>query len=440
VGKVLDNRLGKAKKLTDVLFKIMKTGISLAKNLIKDVMKQLDRLITGFVNMFDQFTDGLDSMLDSIPKMFEKISENAVKVVRKFFKSLVTAMPKFIRFIVTLFVRTIPRLLKTFNKFFPLIIEAMADGMVEGAKEAGLILSDIFKGKFTIEPDAEAFSNIGAKIMEGASDQLFAVRDLPIVRAAQDEADKLKEAIKDSTGIFIRGVLKAWRALVDFVKGAIKLVEDRVFKPMANIVKNAFQPVIDKVITPLQSIGQKGFQWVKEKIIDPLFNDQPGWLQKFREVVRDFFRDTPEWVTKFKDQLKKLFDFDFGSISGGGSDGKILPGGPFNKGGAIMKLARGGKIPGFQAGGGVDSVPALLTPGEFVINRNAVDALGLDALRGINQGQVPVNNANFGDIIVNVANGSGVDAIDITNRIMDEIRQKSLRGEFVISDRGIRKR
>jgi len=59
----------------------------------------------------------------------------------------------------------------------------------------------------------------------------------------------------------------------------------------------------------------------------------------------------------------------------------------FNEGGAVPKLATGGVIYG---GSGVrDDVPAMLTAGEYVIRREAVQHYGIDNLERINQKQVP---------------------------------------------------
>lgn len=51
----------------------------------------------------------------------------------------------------------------------------------------------------------------------------------------------------------------------------------------------------------------------------------------------------------------------------------------------VKKLASGGHIGGSGTG---DSVPALLTPGEFVINKRAADSIGRDVLHGMNTGKV----------------------------------------------------
>ena len=56
---------------------------------------------------------------------------------------------------------------------------------------------------------------------------------------------------------------------------------------------------------------------------------------------------------------------------------------------SITGFATGGSVPRFAAGGqlparGTDTVPAMLTPGEFVIRKSAVDAVGLGTLNNIN--------------------------------------------------------
>jgi hypothetical protein len=64
-----------------------------------------------------------------------------------------------------------------------------------------------------------------------------------------------------------------------------------------------------------------------------------------------------------------------------------------SKGGLIEPLykAMGGMIPYFMDGGfakGTDTVPAMLTPGEFIMSKYAVDSYGLDNMRKINNGEL----------------------------------------------------
>ena len=45
---------------------------------------------------------------------------------------------------------------------------------------------------------------------------------------------------------------------------------------------------------------------------------------------------------------------------------------------------QGGLVQGYNQGGEVDSVPAMLTPGEFVVTKDAVQKVGVDTLKGLN--------------------------------------------------------
>jgi hypothetical protein len=54
----------------------------------------------------------------------------------------------------------------------------------------------------------------------------------------------------------------------------------------------------------------------------------------------------------------------------------------FAKGGTIRKFATGGFVPG---SGNRDTVPAMLTPGEFVIRKKAVETIGASNLESINR-------------------------------------------------------
>lgn len=99
----------------------------------------------------------------------------------------------------------------------------------------------------------------------------------------------------------------------------------------------------------------------------------------------------------------------------------------------------GGLVPGFAFGG---EVPAMLQPGEFVINKAAVQGLGLGTLSNLNRGMMTGNQEFNFDIKLEV-NADGVpDESFIRQRLVPtlkkELKEASLRGEFVISNKGIR--
>jgi len=91
----------------------------------------------------------------------------------------------------------------------------------------------------------------------------------------------------------------------------------------------------------------------------------------------------------------------------------------------VKKAAGGLIIPkGYAYGGGIygtDTVPAMLTPGEFVVKKSSVDAIGIDKLNTINSGNMPSDSVYNYSINVNVA--TGADANDIARTVMTQIRQ-----------------
>jgi TP901 family phage tail tape measure protein len=104
-------------------------------------------------------------------------------------------------------------------------------------------------------------------------------------------------------------------------------------------------------------------------------------------------------------------------------------------GGLISKYATGGKVKGYPMGGlipykaeggffkslGSDTVPAMLTPGEFVVRRPAVKGFGKDNLEKINRGTYEGNSVYNYNLEVNVKSGSNPN--EIANTVMRSIKQ-----------------
>jgi hypothetical protein len=104
------------------------------------------------------------------------------------------------------------------------------------------------------------------------------------------------------------------------------------------------------------------------------------------------------------------------------------------------KFHSGGLVPSFAAGG---EVPALLNPGEYVINSAAARNIGLSRLNAMNsQNQVSGPTNQTINVSIDLTATQLDDAFVRTKlvpRIKDEIRRASLDGSFVVSGKGIRK-
>jgi hypothetical protein len=124
----------------------------------------------------------------------------------------------------------------------------------------------------------------------------------------------------------------------------------------------------------------------------------------------------------------------------------------------------GGKVKGYSYGGSVmgfgsrDSVPTMLTPGEFVIRKAMVDKYGSPLMSSINQGsfsmprynagrEMPeistVNSTSVSNISAPVYNtydmkfsisGTNQSADEIANKVM--FKMKQLQGQQIRGNRG----
>jgi TP901 family phage tail tape measure protein len=99
----------------------------------------------------------------------------------------------------------------------------------------------------------------------------------------------------------------------------------------------------------------------------------------------------------------------------------------WNSGGMIIpkRMNVGGNVKGYAAGGfsslGSDNVPAMLTPGEFVIRKRAVQDFGVKNLESINNGEYSGGSVYNYSLAVNVK--SDADADKIAKTVMREIKR-----------------
>jgi TP901 family phage tail tape measure protein len=89
------------------------------------------------------------------------------------------------------------------------------------------------------------------------------------------------------------------------------------------------------------------------------------------------------------------------------------------------KKALGGMISKFASGGfavGTDTVPAMLTPGEFIVSKYGVDKFGVDNLKAINKGNYEQSSSVYNyNLSVNVK--SDANPNEIARTVMMQIKQ-----------------
>jgi len=91
----------------------------------------------------------------------------------------------------------------------------------------------------------------------------------------------------------------------------------------------------------------------------------------------------------------------------------------------MFGMASGGMVPKYYVSGGyskgTDTIPAMLTPGEFVVRKNAVDSFGVNNLNKVNDGSYGSSSVYNYSLNVNVKSESNPD--DIARTVMTQIRQ-----------------
>jgi TP901 family phage tail tape measure protein len=96
---------------------------------------------------------------------------------------------------------------------------------------------------------------------------------------------------------------------------------------------------------------------------------------------------------------------------------KGIPMDMLNSGGMVTQY--------FKVGGiarGADKIPAMLSPGEFIISKPAVENFGVQNLNNINNG-TPMGNDVYNYNLSLSVNGTGMDADDVANTVIKRIKQ-----------------
>jgi hypothetical protein len=89
-----------------------------------------------------------------------------------------------------------------------------------------------------------------------------------------------------------------------------------------------------------------------------------------------------------------------------------------------LQMNIGGRVKGYAAGGfsmGSDIVPAMLTPGEFVVRKRAVQNFGMENLEKINSGTYNDGSVYNYNLAVNVKSDS--DPNKIARTVIAQIKQ-----------------
>lgn len=160
----------------------------------------------------------------------------------------------------------------------------------------------------------------------------------------------------------------------------IKLVTDFLSNP-----EN--EDKINNVINFFRSIPGR-FEELKQKIIPVI-----EWFKETGEKIKNFAEDFRQLLTRFP-FLGQYFKTDAEKAATPPPEERLF----------TNPITGAGQVPSFSFSGGgmlsmgTDTVPAMLTPGEFVMSRGAVDMFGVDTMMAMNKAGGGTNRPKYGMI------------------------------------------
>jgi TP901 family phage tail tape measure protein len=151
---------------------------------------------------------------------------------------------------------------------------------------------------------------------------------------------------------------------------------------------------------------------------------EENWDQAYltKATMDSITKANPRLEKKLPEMLANSSSYDWSKIPG--------------MSGSLMYKAKGGMIPSYFANGdlarGTDTVPAMLTPGEFIMSKYAVDTYGVDTMKAMNSGELSGGSV-YNSYAVNVNVRSDANPDQIARAVMGQIRQvnsQQLRGRI----------
>jgi hypothetical protein len=183
--------------------------------------------------------------------------------------------------------------------------------------------------------------------------------------------------------------------------------------------------------TWFKQIGPNIGKWAKD--LWEGLPDMAKWLEERVKELGKWVAELPGRVWEsILDAGKAVGDWFSALFSGFDSTQKKSSGGTVNKasGGMISGYANGGSVVPryFEFGGftkqGTDTIPAMLTPGEFVMKKSAVDSIGVQELSRMNTGGKDAMSG--GESVYNYSitvNANSSDSSDIADKVLREIQR-----------------
>lgn len=393
IEKALNGLLESAGDFVANISKILPAVLSGVTGLITGLIKEIPGIMELILPaLIDGVVDVIDGLVDAIPdilKVLTKIIPDLVDAFVKIFLSLVDALPEIIDGFIQLFNALAVALLDP--KMLTTIVQALSKAVL------GLITGfvNFIKNPTALNAVLQGAITLFMEIVKALPDIIIAlVKAIPeiiksLVAFLTDPANLMMimqamltlgwELVK-AIPIIIVEMVKAFGEIIGGIGEVFGKIPDKIKKIWDDIVAWA-KTIPDKIVEALSGVGDK---------ISNVFSGAWDGLKKgFKTVIN--------WIISGINTI----------IDGANAAIDYIPGVDYID--KIGKLARGGMVHaangGHVTGAGTsmsDSIPAMLSDGEFVLRAQAVKNIGVDNVQAMNDGKSTGSDSPVvGQIIMN---------------------------------------
>jgi phage-related protein len=364
-----------------------------AGNFVTNISKILPNIISGIVTL-------LDKLIPEIPGLFELLLPPLIDGVISVLDGLVKAIPGLIKVLV----KIIPSLVDGFVKVFVSIVDALPeilDGLLTLFNALAVALLDPKMIKTVIQSLVKAVLGMVDAIVKFMEDPkaltailqgaitlfLEIVKALPkiiiaLVGAIPSLVSSIVSFLTDPKNMML--ILQAMLILGLGIIGAIVILIPQIIGELAKLLPKIGE-VFGKIPALISNVWDKVVEWVKgvpAKIVGAFGGigaSIKGVFDGAIDGVKNAFKTGLNWIIGKINSLIKGVNKVSGMIPGIGDSFKI---------GELDKFAQGGHVRG-RGTGTSDSIPAMVSNGEYVVKADAVRNIGLANMELINQGELP---------------------------------------------------
>ena len=453
------------RKLWDSLMGIFDPIISAFKTLWNSLGTIFEPIINAFKGVWEMVKAGFQNIINLFSALWD--------FVKTIFTAPIAAFQALWNFVKTVFDSPLQAFKNLFDSLSNIgqniwdkiknIGTVIWDSIKGAFSSAGNILADLFKIDFKGMGTVEKFIGIdfpwvnfaqggvvpgqarvfGDSLANDTQPALLSPGEAVIPRSImQDPASaKLINQLLDGKGATQAAfsLRKAWNKVTAPVKQAVQYIAPYV-APVIQAAKAVAAPIVQAAKVVIAPIIQAG-SYVVDKVVAPVLKAiTPQW-------ALDLFDALKKITTQSLDLVKLISDpvgYVKGIVGSIATDLIREPAKAFLGRGLLM--ASGGQVPGI---GDSDSVQAMLTPGEFVLNKRASQNIGIENLQSLNSGRIgaqqnqsAISPETTVNVTLNLSSGGMMDANYIRDKLMpalkDELRKESRRGGYIIAAAGVR--